>query len=531
MSEYPKTTINILSANTFASLDQRSILIVGQKTSGTAISGELKEIITEADLNNYFGRNSHIAIAGRSLLKTLAISSTHPKISAIALEDNAGGTVATGSFAITGTATASGSLSFYVDSIKNGEYEIDINIGDTSISIASKLKALIDANLNSPVSAGISTSLNSPVSAGISTSTITLTSVNKGLVANSIGLKLKSSVAGITVVITAMSGGATNPVLTGLFDNIVNSKIRFTSIAYPSEYTLSTLTALTEARINVDNEVLDGLGIIAKTDTYVNNNSFLDALNLKTLDVICNNKINTATHKGGAIFENNLTIASVIAGIRELRLTVGANISRIMSNGESLGGSYNGAIPYFNTIAYELPIIDAGNNYLEAERNELKNSGGSCPQNNSANSYIDINKQFTTYKLDNAGNVDKTYQSVNTLDTMSIVREYFFRNIKKDFAQHALTSGQVVANRKMVNKDSFIATLCEYYRELSGLANLNTDYALLVASNEALAYFKDFVSKTIVINLQEGSIVADSSAKIVSQLETIIINLIPNFEA
>ena len=214
-------------------------------------------------------------------------------------------------------------------------------------------------------------------------------------------------------------------------DNIVNSKIRFTSIAYPSEYTLSTLTALTEARINVDNEVLDGLGIIAKTDTYVNNNSFLDALNLKTLDVICNNKINTATHKGGAIFENNLTIASVIAGIRELRLTVGANISRIMSNGESLGGSYNGAIPYFNTIAYELPIIDAGNNYLEAERNELKNSGGSCPQNNSANSYIDINKQFTTYKLDNAGNVDKTYQSVNTLDTMSIVREYFFRNIKK----------------------------------------------------------------------------------------------------
>jgi len=519
MSEYPKTTVNILSANTFASLDERTILLVGQKLSGSATSGELKEILTEADLNNYFGRNSHISIAGRALLKTLAISSTRPKISAIALDDNASGVVATGSFAITGTATASGSLSFYVDSIKNGAYQIDVAIGDTAVSIATKLKALIDANLNSPVSAGISSS------------TINLTSANKGLVANSIGLKLKGSVAGISVVITAMNGGLNNPVLTGLFDNIINSKIRFTSIAYPSEYTLSTLTALTEARINVDNEVLDGLGIIAKTDTYVNNNSFLDSLNLKTLDVICNNKVNTATHKGGAIFENNLTISAVIAGIRELRLTVGANISRIMSNGETLGGSYNGAIPYFNTIAYELPIIDVGNNYLEVERNELKNSGGSCPQNNSANSYIDINKQLTTYKLDNAGNVDKTYQSVNTLDTMSIVREYFFRNIKKDFAQHALTSGQVVANRKMVNKDSFIATLCEYYRELSGLANVNTNYALLVASNEALAYFKDFINKSIVVNLQEGSIIADSSAKIVSQLETIIINLIPNFEA
>jgi hypothetical protein len=114
---------------------------------------------------------------------------------------------------------------------------------------------------------------------------------------------------------------------------------------------------------------------------------------------------------------------------------------------------------------------------------------------------------------------------------MSIVREYFFRSIKKDFSQHGLTSGQIVANRKLVNKDTFIGALCEYYKQLSGLANINTDYALLVASNEALNYFKDYISKTIIVNLQEGSIIADSSAKIVSQLETIIINLIPNFEA
>jgi phage tail sheath gpL-like len=145
MSEYPKTTVNILSANTFASLDERSILLVGQKLSGSATSGELKEILTEADLNNYFGRNSHIAIAGRALLKTLAISSTRPKVSAIALDDNASGAVATGSFAISGNATASGSLSFYVDSIKNGAYQIDIASGDTAVAIATKLKALIDS--------------------------------------------------------------------------------------------------------------------------------------------------------------------------------------------------------------------------------------------------------------------------------------------------------------------------------------------------------------------------------------------------
>jgi len=83
----------------------------------------------------------------------------------------------------------------------------------------------------------------------------------------------------------------------------------------------------------------------------------------------------------------------------------------------------------------------------------------------------------------------------------------------------------------MVNKQTFIGALCSYYTELSGLANLNSSYALLVASNEALNYFKESVEKTIIVNLQNGSIIADSAAKIVSQLESIIINLIPNFEA
>ncbi len=520
MSEYPKATVNILSAKTATSLDARSILLVGQKTSGgSAISGDLKDVLTEADFNNYFGKNSHLAIAGRSLIKTLSISSIKPKISAIGLDDNASGVSATGSFAISGTATESGQFTFYVDSIKNGAYTIDITSGDTAVSIATKLKAKIDANLLSPVSAALSTS------------TVNLTAVNKGLVGNSIGLKYKGFVAGLSIVITAMTGGANNPVLTTLFDNIKNSAIRYTAIAYPSEYTLSILTELTESRINIDNNVLDGVGIIASTKTFADNNVLLDSLNQKSLDVVCNRKIDNANHKGGAIFENNLTIASVIAAIRELRLTIDANISSIMSNGETLGGSYNAAIPYFNTIALELPIIDIGNNYLSEERDELKNSGGSCPQNNGSNTYIDINKQFTTYKTDNSGNVDKTYQSLNTLDTMSIVREYFFRSIKKDFPQHALTSGQVVPNRKMVNKQTFIGALCSYYTELSGLANLNSSYALLVASNEALNYFKESVEKTIIVNLQNGSIIADSAAKIVSQLESIIINLIPNFEA
>ena len=55
MSEYPIATVNILSSNIFASLDERNILLVGQKTSaGSATSGELKNFITANELNSFF---------------------------------------------------------------------------------------------------------------------------------------------------------------------------------------------------------------------------------------------------------------------------------------------------------------------------------------------------------------------------------------------------------------------------------------------------------------------------------------------
>lgn len=517
MSEYPLVSANLLSANTSTTLDDRSILIVGQKISGSATSGELKQVLTKQDLINYFGASSHLTIAGKSLFDTLAISSIKPKVSAIGLDDNASGSFATGSFAISGTATESGKLTFYINSIKNGVVDIAIASGDSAVAIATKLDTAINGLVGCPASSVLATS------------TTNLTAKNKGLVGNDIGLKVAGSIAGISVVITAMNGGAGIPNITGLFDSIVNSKQRFTTIIYPAEYTLSTLTQLTESRFNVDNQVIDGVGLITKTDTYANNNSFLDGLNLKTLIVNCNNKISTAKHKGGAIFEHNLTISAVIGAIRELRLTVGSNITKIMSNNETAGGSYNAAIPYFNTIALELPVIEIGNDYSDEERQELKASGGSCPTNASGNFYIEINKQFTTYKLDNSGNVDKTYQSLNTLDTMSIVREYIFKSLKADFPQHSLTQGQLVSGRKMVNKASFIASLANYYIELSGIGGGNNQYALLPNDNVILEAFKSYIEKNIVIDLQNGKITAEVITAIVTQLEQIILNIIPQF--
>lgn len=516
MSEYPKISVNIVGGKTPIALDERSILIVGQKTSsGTATSGELKSsLLTATDFNNYFGKNSQLAIAGRSLIEELSISQKRPKINAIGLSDSASGAFATGSVVFSGTATEAGTIKVYIDSLNNGKYEIAVANGDTANAIGVKLQALITANLFSPVSATNNSG------------TVALEAINKGVIGNNIGIKYDGVIAGITTTITAMTNGSGTPSLTGLFDVIASQ--RFTSIIYPAQFDISVLTNLLENRVNVDNEVIDGVGFITAIDTYANHNSAVDALNKKTLVYFAINKINNTKHKGGSIFENPLAITSKLVALRELRLTTDANISRIMSNGEALGGYYNAAIPYANTISPNLPAIEIGNDFLKEERDELKNSGATCPTNAGFN--IDINKVFTTYKFNSQGEVDKSFQSLNRFDTLSIVREYFFKSLKRDFAQHSLTTGNIVAGRKMVNADSFVATLGDYYIQLSGLNNINNNYALLVASNDALEAFKDYIKNNIVVNMLQGKITTEINPTLVSQLEEIFITLTPNNE-
>lgn len=393
----PRVTANILSAQVPTTPDERSILLIGQMVSGTATSGDLVEdIISESQLNDAFGRTSQIAKAGRAILKNLEISRIQPKLSAIALTDNGSGVDATGTVAFTGTATAAGTITVYVDSVENGKYELDISIGDTATAIGDALEAAITANLDSPV-----TAVNT-------TGSVALTAVNAGSQGNTIGLKYSGTVAGITTALTAMSGGGTDPVTTTLFDPV--SDKRYTSIVYPAEWGISDLTDFTEPRFNVDDNVLDGIGIVSVTDTYANLNIALDALNQKTLCYIPNKVIADADHEGGAIMESPIVIAGQVAAYRELRLTVNSNTSSIVTNGQGTGGFFFGGIPYHNTPFVNLPVIETGDDFTNVEALELETSGGWLLRNNPNNTVIISNEAVTTYKTNTLGNPDPTFK-------------------------------------------------------------------------------------------------------------------------
>jgi phage tail sheath gpL-like len=515
-ASFPNVTSNINSALTAQDAGQRSILLTGCMISGTATSGQLIEgIISKAEFNAYFGAKSQIAKAGRALIDALSISKIKPKISAIGLVDNASGVAATGTIAFSGTASAAGTLTVYIDSIRNGKYELSVASGDTATSIGAALVALIAANTYSPV-----TAVNT-------TGSVALTAANDGTQGNTIGIKIEGTVAGITTTLTAMASGATNPTLTSLFDPVADK--RFTSIVYPAEWATSTLTAFTESRFNVDNKIVDGVGIVCKKDTYANSNTALDALNQKTLAYIPNALIASSTHKGGAIFESPLVIAAYAAAYRELRLTVGANVSTITTNGQSIGGNFFGGIPYHNTPFSLLPVIETGNDFLDVECVELESSGGWLLRNNPANTVIISNEAVTTYKTDALGQPDVTFKYLNYVDTLTIARDYVFTNLKADFSQHILTTGQLIAGRPMVNAQGFVARMMGYYATLSGI-NGNNNYVLLRAGTEEAKAFKQAIEDSIVITLSTGTITAESIANIVTQVRNIIVNFTPTFE-
>lgn len=123
------------------------------------------------------------------------------------LADDGSAVAATGSVAIAGTATAAGTLTLYIAGqiVRQG-----VTSGMAAAALATALAATINA------------ATNLPVTATAATSTVTITAKNKGACGNDIlivpnygGTRAGEALpAGITLTITAMASGATNPLLT-----------------------------------------------------------------------------------------------------------------------------------------------------------------------------------------------------------------------------------------------------------------------------------------------------------------------------
>ncbi|WP_374572526.1 phage tail sheath subtilisin-like domain-containing protein [Phenylobacterium sp.] len=156
------------------------------------------------------------------------------------LADDDAAVAATGKLSFTGTATAAGVLSLYV----GGELvSVAVTSGMTAAQLAAAAAAAITAASDLPVTAAVN---------GVNAYEVDITARNKGLAGDDIDLRVnylgarngQAVPAGITLTITAMSGGATNPTLTTGLAALGDERFDCIVSAYTDTTSLDALKAL-----------------------------------------------------------------------------------------------------------------------------------------------------------------------------------------------------------------------------------------------------------------------------------------------
>lgn len=495
----PEITFNIIPGQEEISNQPQKVLFIGQKTSaGSAASGDLDQNIANGGAEDgLYGPDSMLAGMVRAYKRLNQVT----RIDGISLDDNGSGVAATGTIVVTGPATEDGTLVVTIGSDKNHKFTVAVSDTDSATVIGDAIEAAINADANVPVTA-----------ANVA-GTITMTAVNDGTVGNGITIKIEGTIAGVTHSVTAMASGATDPVLTGVLDVIGDE--RYQTIVAPFEYGTSFLTDLLDPRFNATNDVLDGVGVLTSTDTFANLITAGGLLNSQSLMVIGNKSVSKTSFKGSSIVEFDQVVSAQFAANRAERLTEGANISNIViaTSGplDSFGGKELASLPYFNIPFPDLPLIDIGDGFDNTESDSLNVAGISLLGNNIVKTSVIADEIVTTRKTDSAGNPEITFKFLNSVDTSSVIREFYFNNNRARFAQSRLTEGDLVPNRSIANTRSIRRFQISLYESLAGL--------LTQSGEDALTFFKQ--NLTVTADIATGKVTIIMKVPIVGQLRSI----------
>lgn len=199
---------------------------------------------------NKWGARSPIT----SMVERYFAADPNGQLWAMGVADNGAGTAATGSIVVTGTATAAGTINLYIA----GRYvPVAVAVGDTATVVGVNISAAINNYFDSSAvfigqqRQGMK-GVKLPLTSTAATGTVTLTAANKGTVGNQISVILnylqwegqQTTPAGLSVAITAMATGATDPVTSGFAINLGNTQYDFIGHCWASATALTDFSNL-----------------------------------------------------------------------------------------------------------------------------------------------------------------------------------------------------------------------------------------------------------------------------------------------
>lgn len=397
-------------------------LVIGQKlSSGTATALVPIRVTSLDQAAGYFGKNSMLY----GMLKALFANNNTTETWVLPVEDAAAGVKATGKVTITGTATASGVIYLYV---AGRRIEVAVTSGDVNTAIATAMAAAINADDELPVTAAVN---------GVNANEVDLEFDHKGLVGNFIDVRVgyyqdeKAVPAGVTLAITAFSGGTTNPDLTNAIAAIPDEQYNVIVVPYTDSSNLAKLEAEMDSRWGPQRQI-EGHVFTAADDSHSNLGTLGDSRNSKHLTIVESHDSPSPIYAW----------AGAVAGLASFYLAI--DQARPLQTLEIKGVLAEEKADQFTIEERNLLLFDGiSTHYVDA-------SG--LPR---------VERLITTYKLNALGGADVSYLDVNTLFTLSYLRYDLRTYILNKYPRHKLADdgirvapGQAIMTPKVAKAEA-----------------------------------------------------------------------------
>lgn len=416
-------------------LIQYKRLLFGQMLStGTATANTPVRVTSAAEASTLFGAGSMLHGMAQASFEQDSLTETW----VMPVSDNSSGVAASGTIAVSGTATESGTISLYV---AGRLVEVGVTSGDTNEEVAAAIEAALDDAVD-----------DLPVTASVSTGTVTLTAKHKGTCGNDIDLRVnyqdgQETPDGVTLTITAMASGATNPTLTTPIANLGDNWFHIWAIGWTDA---TSLTA-------IENELEDRFGYLREIEGHA-----------------------------FAAYRGNLSALGTLGNSRNSpHITIMQSYAEPMPAYEKAAetaaiAAYYAAIdparPVQN-LAYQwcLPATQSSQFTFE-ERNVLLYDGIATSKLQSGTMYVE--RLITTYKTNAAGADDTAYLDFETMATLMFLRHDWRDYMKRKYPRHKLADdgnragpGQAIMTPKL-GKAEYMSK-CLEWEEIGLVENLD----------------------------------------------------------
>jgi phage tail sheath gpL-like len=393
-------------------------LLIGQKTSsGTAAANELVRFTSAAQAKTLFGAGSVLA----GMAEAFLTQNTFTEVWAMPVADDGGAVAATGSISFAGTATAAGAIALMV---AGRPVRAAVANGNNATAVATAVAAAINAVPDLPVTA---TALSD---------TVTVTAKNAGATGNDIDLRVnyhdgESTPAGLSVSITAMSGGATNPSLSAAIAALGDEWFQVIATAFRDGQSLADLKTEMDDRWGPIRQI-DGHVIAAANGSVGDMTSLGSTLNDKHLVIVATQNSPTPAYEVAA---ETAAIVAYYASIDPARP--------------------------LQTLAYQwMKAPSRGHRFTQTERNTLLYSGIATVRVSNAGTVM-VERLVTTYRKNEADGDDPAYLDTETLMTLQYIRWDWRNYILNKYPRHKLADdgtryapGQAIVTPSLIKAEA-----------------------------------------------------------------------------